>query len=127
MDRIKRQDGCPGRGDAWTARCICIVHLHGAEREYRYLYACDGFRRERLEGRLMQDNNGIPADQLPVSWRKSRHSNPSGECVEVATLADGSVAVRNSRHPSGPALIYTPGEISAFLAGVKDGQFDDLA
>jgi hypothetical protein len=75
----------------------------------------------------MQDNNGIPADQLQVSWRKSRHSNPSGECVEVATLADGGVALRNSRHPSGPALIYTRGEISAFLAGVKDGQFDDLA
>jgi hypothetical protein len=75
----------------------------------------------------MQDDNGIPADQLQVSWRKSKHSNPSGECVEVATLADGNVALRNSRHPSGPALIYTRGEIRAFLAGVKDGQFDDLA
>jgi hypothetical protein len=32
----------------------------------------------------------------------------------------------NSRHPSGPALVYTRAEISAFLAGVKDGEFDDL-
>ncbi|HEY6492709.1 MAG TPA: DUF397 domain-containing protein [Trebonia sp.] len=74
----------------------------------------------------MSASNGMPADQLPVTWRKSRWSNPSGNCVEVAALSDGGVAVRNSRHPSGPALIYTRAEISAFMAGVMDGEFDDL-
>jgi hypothetical protein len=59
-------------------------------------------------------------------WRKSRRSNPSGNCVEMAELADGGVAVRNSRHPSGPALLYTPAEITAFLQGAKDGDFDDF-
>jgi hypothetical protein len=47
--------------------------------------------------------------------------------VEVAALPDGGIAVRNSRHPSGPALVYTRPEISAFMAGVEDGEFDDLA
>ena len=75
----------------------------------------------------MQVENGTPASQLGVArWRKSQASNPSGNCVEVAALPTGDVAMRNSRHPSGPALIYTRAEVAAFLTGVKNGEFDDL-
>jgi hypothetical protein len=67
------------------------------------------------------------ADQLVcVAWRKSKVSNPSGSCVEVTELPGRAIAVRNSRHPSGPALIYTHTEIRAFLTRVKNGEFDDL-
>jgi hypothetical protein len=61
-----------------------------------------------------------------VVWQKSRHSNSQGSCVEFAKLPDGDVAMRNSRHPDGPALVYTPAEIEALLLGVKDGEFDHL-
>lgn len=70
--------------------------------------------------------NGARASALDARWIKSTHSNAEGNCVEVAVLADGAVALRNSRDPDGPALVYTPAEVAAFLAGCKDGQFDHL-
>ncbi|MFC4585384.1 DUF397 domain-containing protein [Sphaerisporangium corydalis] len=72
--------------------------------------------------------NGTAASEIPgVSWRKSAYSNPSGNCVEVATLPQGDIAVRNSRHPAGPALVYSRGEMAAFILAAKNGEFDDLA
>jgi hypothetical protein len=76
---------------------------------------------------MYQAHNGIPAGQLPaLSWQKSRRSNPSGNCVEMAELPNGEIAVRNSRDPEGPALVYTLDEIAAFIAGARDGDFDNL-
>jgi Domain of unknown function (DUF397). len=71
--------------------------------------------------------NGVRATQLGgVTWQKSRRSNPNGNCVELAELPGGGAAVRNSRDPEGPALIYTQAEIDAFIGGVKDGDFDAM-
>jgi hypothetical protein len=79
-------------------------------------------------GENMRIENGMKAGDLgQLEWRKSSASNPSGNCVEAAALPDGSVALRNSREPDGTALIYTRAEIAAFLAGVRNGEFDDLA
>ncbi len=59
-----------------------------------------------------------------LTWLKSSYSGPTGgNCVEVAFLAEGDVAVRNSRHPDGPALVFTKAEWQAFLAGTRDGEF----
>lgn len=71
--------------------------------------------------------NGMSA-ALPrdAAWRKSRRSGAAGNCVEVAFLPGGEVAVRNSRDPNGPALIYTRAALGAFLARAKDGEFHDI-
>ena len=71
--------------------------------------------------------NGMPATLLQkVTWIKSRFSNPTGECVELAKLTNGEIAVRNSRHPGGPALIFTRAEMAAFIQGVEEGEFDEM-
>jgi Domain of unknown function (DUF397) len=61
-----------------------------------------------------------------VRWQKSRYSNSQGSCVELAALPGGDIAVRNSRDPNGPTLIYTRAEIQALFQDVKDGEFDHL-
>jgi hypothetical protein len=53
-------------------------------------------------------------DQAP-RWRKSHHSNPSGNCVEIATVAAGWIGVRTSRHPSGGILVFTQAHFRALL------------
>jgi Domain of unknown function (DUF397) len=77
---------------------------------------------------MNQTHTDIPAGGLPsVRWQKSRRSNPIGNCVALAQLPDGAgVAVRNSRDPESPALVYTLEEIAAFIAGTRDGDFDHL-
>lgn len=59
-------------------------------------------------------------------WRKAQLSTNNGACVEVAS-AVGKIALRDSKDPSGPILVYTPTEWDAFLDGAKKGEFDDLA
>jgi hypothetical protein len=65
----------------------------------------------------------MTASDITVPWVKSSYSGPQGNCVEVAQLPGGEIAVRNSRHPDGPALIFTGAEWDAFISGARDGEF----
>lgn len=76
----------------------------------------------------MSDAGDVPpAHELTipvgVRWVKSTHSGPTGgNCVEAALLLGGRVAVRNSWHPAGPALVFPAAAWNAFVAAVRYGQ-----
>jgi hypothetical protein len=57
-------------------------------------------------------------------WIKSSLSYANGNCVEVASLPDGEIGVRNSRDSTGPVLRFTSDEWHAFIGGVRNGEFD---
>ena len=64
-------------------------------------------------------------DLSRAEWRKSSWSaGNGGDCVEVARNLPGAVAVRDSKDPEGPKLVFAPDEWRAFTAGVTAGKFD---
>ncbi|WP_067888132.1 DUF397 domain-containing protein [Nocardia vaccinii] len=63
-------------------------------------------------------------DLSGARWFKSSRSVSGGECVEVAHLNEGMVGVRDSKNPSGPALIFGSLEWDAFTDRLSEGGFD---
>ena len=63
-------------------------------------------------------------DKSGLTWFKSSRSSGSGQCVMAARLEDGSMAIKDSKHPDGAVLVFRRGEWQAFIEGVKDGEFD---
>jgi len=56
-----------------------------------------------------------------AQWFKSSRSADAKACVEVAWLDQGHVGMRDSKNPTGPALVFTPSEWDAFTGAVIDG------
>lgn len=80
-----------------------------------------------MEGSVMSSaGEAMPAGtpRIPL-WRKSSHSNPSGECVELSRLTDSRIGVRCSQYPDGSTLVLSHGAVAAFIQGVKNGDFDE--
>jgi len=65
----------------------------------------------------------MTTDLSGANWFKSSYSQHGGDCVEIAHLASGTVGVRDSKNPTGPALAFTPGEWNVFTADVQGGRF----
>jgi len=62
-------------------------------------------------------------DLTHAVWRKSSYSSGNGgQCVEVARNLPGVVAVRDSKNPEGPALVFGPDQWAGFLADIQAGQ-----
>ena len=55
-----------------------------------------------------------------VTWRKSSYSgNNGGNCIEVAHIPTAAVAVRDSKDPDGPKLVFTPTDWRRFIHRIK--------
>ena len=65
------------------------------------------------------------AEYSGLIWRKPRRSVGNGACVEVAPGA-GSVAIRDSKDPEGPALVCSASRWQALLDGVRNGKYDHI-
>jgi uncharacterized protein DUF397 len=70
-------------------------------------------------------------DLTGAAWRKSSYSGGNGgACVEVAIVSGGTeasggaVALRDSKNPTGPALLFTPDEWREFTRAVRHGEAD---
>jgi len=67
---------------------------------------------------------GLRVNLANAVWQKSTRSGPySDNCVEIA-FVDEAIAMRDSKHPDGPVLLFTQAEWDAFVLGAKDGEFD---
>ncbi|TDD35446.1 DUF397 domain-containing protein [Saccharopolyspora elongata] len=66
----------------------------------------------------------------PENWRKSSYSGGGGvgggNCVEVATVADGRVAFRDSKNPDAGFLLFTRTQVDSLMKRLKDNELDCL-
>ena len=70
------------------------------------------------------ETKGLSVNLANAVWQKSTRSGPvSDNCVEIA-FVDGAIAMRDSKHPEGPVLLFTAEEWDAFVEGAKGGEFD---
>jgi hypothetical protein len=66
--------------------------------------------------------NCVEVAHVP-QWRKASYSGAQGgNCVEVADFPGASIAVRDSKDPDGPKLLFSLGEWRAFISGIKAGE-----
>jgi hypothetical protein len=61
----------------------------------------------------------------PPHWRTSSFTD-RGNCVAVALLDDGQIAVRNSNHPTAGTVFFASAAMQDWITGIKAGEFDDL-
>jgi Domain of unknown function (DUF397) len=57
-------------------------------------------------------------------WRKSSYSCSNGDCVEVASLGNADLGVRDSKDRHGPVLTFSVPQWRTFVAGIRAGDFD---
>jgi len=71
-------------------------------------------------------NTPTSTDLTGVRWLRSSYSTGANNCVETARPSAGPwaglLAVRDSKDPAGPALLFSPGSWASFTAAVHVGR-----
>lgn len=65
-------------------------------------------------------------ERAALVWVKASESSSYGQCVQIAAASGGRIAMRDSKDPDGPILLYSRAEFQAFLDGALKGDFDDI-
>ncbi|MFE9568476.1 DUF397 domain-containing protein [Streptomyces sp. NPDC006692] len=64
----------------------------------------------------------LEVNEACATWRKSSYSGgSSGECLEFSDSCAGCIPVRDSKDPTGPAVVFGPTAWTSFVDGVKGG------
>jgi hypothetical protein len=71
-------------------------------------------------------NGMVAGDVAGARWVKASVCDAINSCVEVAEVGENEIAMRNSRFPDGPALVFTRAEVRAFINGATKGEFDGM-
>jgi len=79
-------------------------------------------RFEEFEEEDMQKSDLYALDISHATWEKSSYSLGDGDCVEVAHLPGGAVALRDSKNPDVAPLRFTSAEWNAFRSGIEAGE-----
>ena len=67
----------------------------------------------------------LTAELQIAPWRKAQSSTSNGgNCLEVAPLSDGRVAIRDTEAPDQPPYVVRASVWNAFIDGAKNGEFD---
>lgn len=67
--------------------------------------------------------NNSDCVEVGAVWRKSSKSPNSDSCVEMADLGN-RVAVRDTKDPDGPVLLFGSEDWTAFVARAREGGYD---
>ena len=68
--------------------------------------------------------NITPSAPGELAWRVARHCD-AGSCIRVAPH-QGMIVIGDTKNPYSPVLSYSHEEWSAFVKGIRQGDFDDL-
>ncbi|WP_275464357.1 DUF397 domain-containing protein [Streptomyces noursei] len=74
---------------------------------------------------MVSSESTVQESSTLTGWYKSSYSGggtPQDDCLEVAR-GHATIPVRDSKRPAGPALAFSPGSWSAFVAAVRRGEF----